>query len=255
MEKRQKWSNNYFQTTCTFTYHKKAYAKFQNDQYKTVRGVALTRGTHGLYIEGEKWLSSQCGKSDKNDLTIISKPHAHPHTMKKAYAKFQNDQYKTVRGVALTRGTHCPYIEGEKWLSSQYGKSDRNIQTIIPKPHAHPHTMNKAYAEFQNDQYETVRVALTRGAHCLYIEGEKWLSSQCGKTDKKCSNNYIQTTCTSTYHKKTHAKFQNNQYKTVRGVALTRGTHCLYIDRRPLEPLVFPIVPVVVHPLVPLSTL
>ena len=50
----------------------------------------------------------------KNDLTIISKPHAHFHTMKKTYAKFQNDRYKTVKGVALTRGIHCPYIEGEK---------------------------------------------------------------------------------------------------------------------------------------------
>ena len=27
-------------------------------------------------------------------------------TMKKTNAKFQNDRYKTVRGVALTRGTH-----------------------------------------------------------------------------------------------------------------------------------------------------
>ena len=44
----------------------------------------------------------------KNNLTIISKPHAHPHTMKKTYAKFQINRYKTVRGVALTRG-----IEGE----------------------------------------------------------------------------------------------------------------------------------------------
>ena len=43
----------------------------------------------------------------KNDLTIISKPHAHPHTMKKAYAKFQNNRYKTVRGVALTSGFVC----------------------------------------------------------------------------------------------------------------------------------------------------
>ena len=46
-------------------------------------------------------------KVTKNDLTIISKPHAHPHTMKKTYAKFQNDRYKTVRGVALTRGFVC----------------------------------------------------------------------------------------------------------------------------------------------------
>ena len=30
--------------------------------------------------------------------------------------------------------------------------------------------------------------------------------------------------------KKTQAKFQKNQYKTVRGVVLTRGTTCLYIE-------------------------
>ena len=48
-------------------------------------------------------LRSQGGKSDKNNLTNISKPHAHPHTMMKTHAKFQKDWYKTVRGVALTR--------------------------------------------------------------------------------------------------------------------------------------------------------
>ena len=53
-------------------------------------------------------------KVTKNDLRSISNLHAHPHTMKKTYAKFQNNRYKTVRGVALTRGTHCLYIEGEK---------------------------------------------------------------------------------------------------------------------------------------------
>ena len=42
-------------------------------------------------------------KVTKNNLTIISKPHAHPHTMMKTPAKFQKDWYKTVRGVALTR--------------------------------------------------------------------------------------------------------------------------------------------------------
>ena len=40
----------------------------------------------------------------------------------------------------------------------------------------------------------------SRGTLCLYTEGEKWLSSQCRKKDKKLSNNYIQTTCTSPYH-------------------------------------------------------
>ena len=53
-------------------------------------------------------------KVTKHVLTIIPKPHAHPHTMKKTYAKFQNNRYKTVREVALTRGTHCLYTEGEK---------------------------------------------------------------------------------------------------------------------------------------------
>ena len=50
----------------------------------------------------------------KKDLTIISKPHAHPHAMKKTHARFQNNRYKTVRGVALTRGTNCIYIKSEK---------------------------------------------------------------------------------------------------------------------------------------------
>ena len=50
----------------------------------------------------------------KNDLTIISKPHAHPHTMKKTHANFHNNRYKAVRGVALTKGTNCLYTKGEK---------------------------------------------------------------------------------------------------------------------------------------------
>ena len=49
----------------------------------------------------------------KNDLIITSKPHVHPHTMKKTHAKFHNNQHKTVRG-ALTRGSNCLYIKGEK---------------------------------------------------------------------------------------------------------------------------------------------
>ena len=81
---------------------KKTHAKFQNNQYKTVRGVALTRGTHCLHIEvkndkvynAEKW--QKCSNN-------FSKPHAHLDTMKKSHAKFQNDRYKTVGGVAFTR--------------------------------------------------------------------------------------------------------------------------------------------------------
>ena len=90
--------------------HVQSFKKIGIKLYKEL----CSQGTLCLYIEGEKRLSSQCGKSDKNDLTIISKPHAHTHTMEETRAKFHNDWYKTVRGVALTRGTHYLYIEGEK---------------------------------------------------------------------------------------------------------------------------------------------
>ena len=52
-------------------------------------------------------------KLKKNSLIILSKPHARHHTMKKTHAKFHNRRYKTVRGVALSRGTNCLYIKGE----------------------------------------------------------------------------------------------------------------------------------------------
>ena len=64
-------------------------------------------------------------KHEKNNLTITAISHAYPHTMKKTQAKFHNYRYKTVRGVALTRGTNCIYIKSEKRLSSQCGKIDK----------------------------------------------------------------------------------------------------------------------------------
>ena len=146
--------------------------KVKSEDRNSDGSFALTRGTHCLYFKDEKWLSSHCGKSYKNVLTIIPKAHTHPHTMKKTHAKFQNNQCKTVRGVALTRGTHCLYIEGEKWLSSQCEKKWKNDLTIISKPHAHPHTMKKKHAKFHNSWYKTVR-ALTRGTNCLYKKSEK----------------------------------------------------------------------------------
>ena len=51
-------------------------------------------------------------KVKKNNLTITSKPHAHPYTMKKTHVKFHSNQYKTVREVALTRGTNCFLYKG-----------------------------------------------------------------------------------------------------------------------------------------------
>ena len=77
----------------------------------------------------------------------------------------------------------------------------------MSNPHAHPHTMRKTHAKFQNNWYKTVRgVALTRDTLCLYNQGEKWLSSQCQKSDKIWSNNYVQSICTSSYHEENTCK-------------------------------------------------
>ena len=140
--------------TCISSYHeKKTYAKIHNDRYKTVRGVALTRGTQYLYSKVKFFCFFNFAMWKRNKkLIIIFKPRAHPHSMKKIHATFQNDRYKSVRGVALTNDTHCLYIEDENWLNSQLGKVTKHNVAIISKPHA-----------------------------------------------KKKSNNYIQTTGTSSY--------------------------------------------------------
>ena len=107
----------------------KTCAKFQKDRYKIVRGVALTKYPLSIHWGRKKTKFTQWKNPSrhdwkivdwdvkpqhnqptnkvenviKNNLTIISKPHAHPHTIMKTPAKFQKDWYKTVRGVVLTR--------------------------------------------------------------------------------------------------------------------------------------------------------
>ena len=44
--------------------------------------------------------------------------------------------------------------------------------------------------------------------------------------------NYFTEISVMIFSRETHAKIQNDQYKTVRGVVPTRGTHCLYIEVR-----------------------
>ena len=75
----------------------------------------------------EKWLFKVqlAEKVIKNNLRIISKPHAYLQTMSKTPVKFQKNQYKTV-GADATQGTHYPFTlivkMPEKWLSSTCGK-------------------------------------------------------------------------------------------------------------------------------------
>ena len=94
-KKWQKWMQGLYPNQTMM----KTFTKFQKDRYKIVWGVALTRYPLSIH-QGRKMTKF----TKWNNLTIISKPHAHPHTMKKTPAKFQKDGYKTVIGVAHTHG-------------------------------------------------------------------------------------------------------------------------------------------------------
>ena len=77
----------------------------------------------------EKWLSSTWEKSDKDNLRIVSKPHAYVQMMSKTPLKFQKNQYKTVGGDVHTRYTLSIHFVKmpEKWPSSTCGKSYKII--------------------------------------------------------------------------------------------------------------------------------
>ena len=87
-------------------------------------------------------------KVTKSDLTIISKPQAHPHIMKNKYAKFQKEELHSqeVPIVYILRVKN-DYVHNVE-------KVTKNVLTIIPKLHAYPHTMKKTHAKFQNNQYK-----------------------------------------------------------------------------------------------------
>ena len=73
----------------------KTLVKFGKSQYKLVEGVVPTRYPLSIHISidnAQKWQSSTCEKSDKNNLRIIFKPHAYFQTMTKTPVKFQNNR-------------------------------------------------------------------------------------------------------------------------------------------------------------------
>ena len=128
----------------------------------------------------------------------------------KTCAKFQKDQYKIVWGVALTRyplSLHFHRIWGQKMTNfTKWKKWQKLMQGLYPN---HMHIFRpwkkhgQSFKKIGKKLYEQLR---SQGTHCLYIEVEKWLSSQSGKSNKKKPNNYIQTTCTSSYHDKNTCK-------------------------------------------------
>ena len=80
--------------------------KFQKNRYKIFGGVAPTRYPLSIHLVVEnamKWLSSIYKKVTKNNLRIISNPHAYFQTMNKTPVKFRENRYKTEGGVVPTR--------------------------------------------------------------------------------------------------------------------------------------------------------
>ena len=63
--------------------------KFQNNRHKTVGGVA-----HTMYLLSNHCDSETCGRSDRNNQRIISKPQASFQTMTKTSVNFKRNGIK-----------------------------------------------------------------------------------------------------------------------------------------------------------------
>ena len=100
----KKCSNNYNQTIRTSSYHEGNTSKVSKRSVQNCKEELRSQEVPTVYILRVKndYVHNK-EKVTKNNLTIIPKSHAHPHTMKKIQAKFQNDRYKSVRGAALRR--------------------------------------------------------------------------------------------------------------------------------------------------------
>ena len=102
----------------------------------------------------------------KNIFRIISKAHAYSQTMTKTPVKFPMNRYKTVGSVASTRyplSIHFVKGNARKMANFNLQKSDKNLPTVISKPHAYLQTMTKTPVKFETNRYKTVGgVAPTR---------------------------------------------------------------------------------------------
>ena len=85
----------------------KTTVKFQKNQNETVGEVAHTRyplSIHFHCLNDRKMTKFKLrAKVKKNNLSIISKPHAYLQSLVKTSAKFQKNQNETVGAVAHTR--------------------------------------------------------------------------------------------------------------------------------------------------------
>ena len=108
----------------------------------------------------------------------------------------------------------------------------RKNKSIIPKPHAHLHSMLKTSAMFQNNWKKTVGVASTRYALSVHFDSISYQKRTKFTKQKKWekiikglypNHMHIFIPCWK------HRIFQNNLWKTVKGVAPTRYPAYFYI--------------------------
>ena len=161
---------------------------------------------HFHKIWGKKLTKFKVEKVTKINLKTISKPHALLQTLEKTCAKFQKDWYKIVWGVAITRYP-LSTSEVRKWQSSQSRKKWQKLMQGLYQKHMHIFRLWRKHGQsFKKIGIKLYEELCSRGIHCLYTEGEKWLSSQYGKSDKKWSNHYIQNICISSYNEENTCK-------------------------------------------------
>ena len=121
-------------------------------------------------------------KVTKINLKIISKPRALLQTQEKTCAKFQKDQFKIVWEVAITRYPLSIHLRSENDKVQKEQKSDKKIWQGLYEKHMHIFRLWRKHVQSSKKiSIKLYEELCSRGTHCLYIEGEKWLSSQCGK--------------------------------------------------------------------------
>ena len=170
----------------------KTCAKFNKDRYKIVWGVALTRYPLSLdfhRIWGQKMTKFTKWKKWQKLIQGLYPNHMHiSRPWRKNVQSFKKISIK-LHEELRSQGTHCHniFIESEvrKWQNSQSGKSNKNKCKDYIQNHMHIFRLWRKHVQsFKKIGIKIVwGVALTR--YRLYIEVEKWLSSQSGKSDKK----------------------------------------------------------------------
>ena len=193
---------------------KKTCVKFKKDWCKIIRGVAITRYPLSIHLRSGNNKVHKAEKSDKKyckdyiKSTCTSSDYG--EKMRKVLKKIDIKLYEEL----CSWGTHWLYIEGEKWLSSQWGKSNKN--------HHEENTCKISKRSIQN-----CKRSCAHKRYPLYIEGEKWLSPQ---LKKKKSDNDLTITFKPDHIAQLHTvkrhmhSFKTISAKLLRGDALTRGT-------------------------------